>query len=530
MHIKKVTLIVIMMSFLASLSSSSFFLSGYLTQIINDNTYSHRQFSYALRKNHIAALILQEGKALLGSDEWLSLNRELARTQSSSANKLASWYQNQAKGEGELKHNRTAIMWFEQAIRLHSQEAIVSLAQLYFNQGKQINAKETLSLFLKKPGNISLNDDSLILRIEIAMHFGNVALVEQLVNSNLLKLNTSVKGNKLLVNLARYSVITKRKESQSNQPLELWPDCISSLQLFATNLTHLKHLEKLINQFRTQQALAQFICLPIPKYISVKLLDCMAEPQQAISCEESLWQKVVDKTNSRHIGLMFDKGGANVHLGMMYFDSEDDVNVFSHEVSHLLGFVDEYPLVKTHYKCQGPQQSVFAHNIVVLAEFYQGEQQILRNRILKNVPWAKQIKVSTPILQRVDIKSNKLLSTKQGKWRLGTPISHLNDVGLHISESCNNTRSFNETPLSYSAYKPVTRHTQLRYYSNDFPKEYLLMLSEKPFSFLMPSFHYNIALALLQQGKVEEARSMFTQATLWEETPIRKLLISNGNF
>jgi hypothetical protein len=518
------------MSLLASLSSSSFFLSGYLTQKINENNYSHGQFSHALLNNNIAALKVQERKAKFGSDEWVSLNRKLARTQRNSALKVANWYQKLAKEDVELTYNLTAIMWFEQAIRLHSQEAVIELAQLYFEQGKPIKSKETLSLYLNNSDDISLNEDNLILRIKIAMHLGNVAVVKQLVSSDLTKLNKSAKAKSLLIDLARYSVSTDKKENLSSQSLELLPNCISSLQLFATNLAHLKHLEQVIQTFKVQQPLAPYICLPPPKYISRQLIDCSAERQHAISCEESLWQKVVDDTSSRHIGLMLEKGGANVHLGMMYFDTKDDVNVFSHEISHLLGFVDEYPLIKTHNKCQGPQQRIFSHNIVVLNEFYQGEQQVLRNRIFKSVPWAKQIKASTPILQRMNIKSSKSTLEKKREWRLGTPVSYRKEIGLHMSESCQNANSLGKASVDFSAYKPVSQRTQLRYYDDDFPREYLNMLSEKPSSFLMPSFHYNIALALYQQGRIEEAKRMFAQAALWEEDPRRKIVILNGTF
>jgi len=236
---------------------------------------------------------------------------------------------------------------------------------------------------------------------------------------------------------------------------------------------------------------------------------------------------------------MLAKGGANVHLGMLYFDADDDVDVFSHEVSHLLGFVDEYPIAKNHNKCQRAQQRAFSHNIVVLNDYYHGEPQVIREKILADVPWASLIKGSTPILQAVDnISSSPSLSKArpskktEGKdnWRLGTPIEYKEQVGLHISESCDNTIFTSDIPSRYSAYKPLHRRTQLRYYASDFPKEYLSVLAERPLEFIMPSFHYNIALALFQQDNIEEGKRLLHQALLWEDDPRRRALVLNGQF
>lgn len=551
MNVSKLPFIIIIMSLLALLSSSSFFLSSYLAKRINDNDFSENQFLYALKNHNVAALIVQEARAKQGSKNWMTLNRQLATTQSVAALKLAHWYQNSAKKKTDIADNLAAIMWFEQAIRLHSEEAIIGLAQLYFDQNKPGVAKNTLSLFLNKPTNGNLNEARLILTIKVAIHLGDVHLVEQLVESDTFKLFVSDKADSLRADLVNYSIIEASEIvaseigqstaiHKSYQRTEATAGCISSLQFFATTLAHLKHLELLIKSFKAEQPLAQHVCLPIPRYISTQLIDCSGNPQQAISCNESHWLNVIGKVNTRHVGLMLAKGGANVHLGMLYLDVEDDINVFSHEISHLLGFVDEYPLVKSHNKCQGSQQNYFAHNMVVLNNFYRGEQQALREKILSSVPWANQIKKSTPILQLVDnnlskhssskVNVNQVKLAKKHLWRLGTPLKYKKQVGLHISESCVNAITPSYLSTSYSAYKPVSQRTQLRYYASDFPKEYLSMLAEKPSAFLMPSFHYNIALALFQQGKVEEAKLLLIQAALWEDDLVRKAVILQGRF
>jgi hypothetical protein len=299
------------------------------------------------------------------------------------------------------------------------------------------------------------------------------------------------------------------------------------LQLFATNLKHLKHVERLIKGFNLQQPLAKFVCLPPPKFISAHELSCKAEINQPIVCNEQRWKVIADKVNSRHIGLMLSVGGANVHLGMLYFDLQDTVDIFSHEVSHLLGFVDEYPLVKNHEKCQEAQQKMFSHNIAVLNTYYDGEQRAVREKVLSATPWARYIKRSTPILQPV---INGL--TKKTLWQVGTPNKYKGEVGLYEAESCQNssklTGGYSNT--RFSAFKPLNQRTQLRNHSSKFPPQYLDLLKSKPQTYLMPSFHYNIALALYQKGDIEQAKYWLTEATKWESTPLRKRLIGKGEF
>jgi hypothetical protein len=82
---------------------------------------------------------------------------------------------------------------------------------------------------------------------------------------------------------------------------------------------------------------------------------------------------------TRYIAIMLPKGGANVHFGMLYFDAKDSIDVIEHEISHLLGFVDEYPLGKGHSKCRTSQQQISAQNIAVLQNGYQGERSAIRH-------------------------------------------------------------------------------------------------------------------------------------------------------
>jgi hypothetical protein len=514
------------------LSSSSFFLPDYLTKKLNDNDFSSAQFDYALNNENITALIIAEKKVALGSTRWLVLNKTLAKSQGRSALKLAYWYQNsinlEQNNENEL-FITTAILWFEQAIRLGSQSGIIALAELYYQHGQLTKVKATLDKLPYALTNNSLAESALLLRLKMAIDLGDIRQVKTLLNSDVYKLASSSKIASLLADIDRYSIIDQ-KADYTNIQLLTSPNCISSLQLFATNIKHLKHIELLINRFRSQQPLAKYICLATPRYISLERLACTAKRHEAISCDEAIWKSIAKRVDSRHIGLMLKEGGANVHMGILYFDTKDNIDVFSHEISHLIGFVDEYPLIKTHDKCRSVQSKTFSHNIAVLKKYYQGDRKLVRSSILKNIPWAASIKMSTPILQEVLEGENN-----ESYWRLGTPIAFQNKVGVHIAESCEKSTKDNQVHsgrvgLGLSAFKPLSRSTQLRYFSSDFPKEYLTLLQMKPKAYLMPSFHYNIAYALFQQGQTIDAKYWLEQAAKWEDTPLKKLTILKGEF
>ena len=518
------------------LSSSSFFLSDYLAEQLSKNNYRSEQLTYGLKNDHVTALTIKEKAADFGSKKWLALNQKIGKSQASAALKLGYWYQNKSKQESNTALINTAIMWFEQAIRLDSQQAVIALSQLYYKDDMLLKAQAIIRQLPETFKNNNLAETQLVLRIKIALSEGNVLLVKQLLTSDTFKRYGDNKAHRLLADLYKYAVITNTDylksngSGQINLPLAVSSTCITSLQLYATNLAHLKHLGQLIKTFNEQQVLAPFICLPTPRYISKNRIDCMAQAEQAISCDETLWQSVAKQVSSRHIGLMLKEGGANVHFGILYFDVEDSASVFSHELSHLLGFVDEYPLSKDHDTCQGIQQKTFAHNIAVLNKYYQGERGKVRASVLASLAWASEIKVTTPILQAVD-KS----TSSQKIWRLGTPIAFKDRVGVYPAESCQQSSAVANTAASqlmsnYSAFKPLNRRTQLRYFAYEFPEEFLTLLEAKPSNYLMPSFHYNIAFAVFQQGNNSGARYWLRQAAEWESEPLRKITILSGGF
>lgn len=553
---------------ITGLSTSSFFLPEYLTKLIIKNEHNEFQLNFAIAQKNIAALNFALKHTKFHSELWLTLAKALAKTQGDVAYQLALYYQ---------KTPTKNVFWLKHASTLGYHQATLALAQHYFELNEIIKASEivatiptiiptTVSTTFSKAtsantlANTSANStvkesrgnsastlelaiSKQILITELAITQGKTVLVENSIKEHAALLKTTPAGAQLLNEIETYQIIANKKNVESNKLSSL---CENSIQLFATSLTHLKQVEQIIEDFK-YQPLNNAICFAPVRYMPIDTLECIQEQDTAIRCDESKWAFFADTIESRYVGIMLPKGGANVHLGMLYFDAQDTVDVVAHEVTHLLGFVDEYPLRVEHITCKAIQKEPFSQNIAVLKNIYQGEQQTIRAHVLAQLPWSKYIKKSTPILHSVtDLKGTI-------HWQLGTPKEFQNEIGLFNAQTCDNSNMSKSS--DFNAYKGVYQQTQLQYFSLSFPPLYSLLLKGNYTHYRTPSFHYNIALAYFQKTlisknfsnqlsveplalrqstldkkNIEQANYWLEKAAKWEKTPDRIKKIRQGNF
>jgi hypothetical protein len=398
---------------------------------------------------------------------WLHLAQLYGKENADVAFEVAEYY---------LKKNSiiSAQWWLKEAIRQQHQEARLILAEHYFITKQYHKSKSLLLPILD-------NERALVLLYKLAMQLGDTGFISQYQT----KLARS-ENSDFYQQLRYFSVFSVVKNKIKQQ-------CHINVQLFATNLAGLRHGEKLTSQFQ-QHKLAKYVCLQAPKYIPSHELSCQTEPKQRISCQASVWAKRTDIT-SRYIGLIVEQGGANVDNGIMYIDQQDSVDVLAHELSHFLGFVDEYPLPSQHQKCQQNQQTSFSHNLTTIPDSYYGDRDEIRKRILMKLPWASLIKDTTPIL------------IKRGEgWKLATPVKYQHEVGVFSARSCDKNNNV-------QAYKPYAHRTQLEYFELGFPQSYIDILAIAPQQYLMPSYHFNISRDLALQGEYKQAREVLKGIT-----------------
>jgi hypothetical protein len=526
---------------LTGLSTSSFFLPDFLTLVIKNDAYTTAQLNFAVVQENKAALLYLFKQTKEGDKEWQKLAKKLAESDGEIAYELAGFYlkqtpftknaldkkriETETPSSTEIINIKQAKLWYQQAIRLNNANASIALAELNFQQG---NMRETQNLLHKfqvtalsanQPNNDALG--AIILITKIAINKGDIELAYALIDKYETLLQADELGALLLSSIEKYQIL--RFTDQVNiQGGSDYFTCGNSIQLFATNLLHLAQAEQLVKGFK-HKPLNNLVCFSPVRYLPLSSMSCLLEKKEAIQCDESKFDEVADSVTARFIGIMLPEGGANVHLGILYFDAQDSIDVVEHEVSHLLGFVDEYPLVKGHVKCQKSQKQIFAQNISILQTSYQGDRALIREKILKQLAWAKQIKKNTPILH-----TKEGTSQKDKFWQLGTPKEFDQEIGLYRSDTC--AKNSAERQSSFTAFKPLSSRTKLQYDQLNFPPEYLAFLDKNSDHLLMPSFHYNIALAYYRKNKLGQANDWLEQAASWEKNDRRRERIRRGSF
>jgi hypothetical protein len=430
------------------LSTSSFSIEHYLAQCFSDQHYSSAQLQYGLTQNHVAALHIALQQLPVGSPKWLNYSAILAKQQADSAVQLAQYFQRN-------NDDRAAILWFKQAIRLQYLPAYIALATFY------IATEQTEAAWQVLEQAIDLPVESYLMKVRLAVKLAKLNYLSEQVS----RLAQTEQGQALLAKLYRYQVLAKPT------PVVESVSCSNSLQIFATTVDDLERLEALIAQVEHHAPANQF-CFAIPRFRPLSELACQASSHSAIRCDERRWQTLATQLKSRYLGVLLPQGGANVHYGILYLDRQDDAHVLQHELSHLLGLVDEYALPRQHSFCA--QYSITAASNVV--SFPRDYLFSSRAQLLQQLPWRSLIKASTPLAHQVN-----------GQWQLGTPDAFLHEVGLFAADTCARNLT--------SAFKPLAEPSMLLHHELSFSTVYRQISTHTSEQLKMPSFHYNLAIA-----------------------------------
>jgi len=455
----KLKLILTTLSLLVILSTSSFFWLTSLVAAVENGHASNSQLNH-ISQLGLRPLLYQRLNSLTEIDKkWVNIAKALAKSDGEVSYTLAKYYL-------ERKRYRAGELWLSQAIRLKYHQARLLLAKIHLNNHKPHQAKALLQ---------PIENDIFALRllIEISITAGENKLTARYTEKfkTLRLINENKEHQVFYQQLEKYSIVNSANTAKNQA-------CPTVIAPFATSLENLNYLTSLIESPKLAP-FRPYICFSPVKYISKKILNCLHAGNEAIRCDESIWkdQESLISLENRFIAILVEKGGANVNSGILYLDANDTAKVFFHELAHLLGFVDEYPLPTTHFRCLKRQGSAFSHNIAVLPRIYQGPREAVRRRILAQLPWSKYISSTTPLVSK----------TAQG-WELGTIGGSDDTVGGFIAETCSGP--------NFVAVKPLNQRTAMRYFEEAFPTLYMQLLLDKPKQFLMPSYLNNVDIAL----------------------------------
>ena len=478
-------LVVLLMSL--NLNSSSFSLPSYLNSLLNDGQYNQSQLSLARAMQLESALYYDIENNPLFSIAWLKSAKILARKDKSLAWQLHLYYRQRQNG---WTNKRDTVYWQQQALRLGAWQAIVAYAYELSEQGEYEQAQSLLNeIDIQHAANS---------KAILAIDNGDITLLNELFKRKTIlkyldvELINAIKKFKILesdsTEISKHLLSTTSKNSAQ---------CLYPIQLFATKVAHLKQLEQKILGIQAQPLFSRAFCFQPIKYINPKRFSCSHTPSSRIDCDiEQLANH--SSADTRYIGLVAPKGAANVNNGVLFIDSDDTQQVIEHELLHLLGFIDEYPLPELHSACDNT--GAIALNVVNLEHKQFSSDKHARDYVSKFVPWIDLIDKGTPITH----KSNEGLS-------LGTPSNFKQNIGLFKAKTCERHPN-----TSTTAFKPLSRTTKLQYFEVSISANYeeIFLQHQHKNDFLMPSYHYKIGLKYKLMNKEKQANIWFEKSML----------------
>jgi tetratricopeptide (TPR) repeat protein len=552
-HVCKKTII---LGLLLQLSSSSFLATFGLTSWKTHQKITKPLLDYTVKNQNLSFMKFALKQETEGSLNWRTLLATMAKIDADSAYQLASFYKSNFD-------NHKALLWFKQAARLNHHGAKIqwALLTLKMNDNSETSFNEAmLALDLIPSNSSSLSEDvpvsiqrqKAIIILKIMVSKGDMKSFNSLLLQDLSLLLSHEEGQMLLEEFKLFNLdyfyslevqknlLTPKKhviratqfstdsmEAEQGAVVHL-KNCLADIQLFATNIKDLYQTQKLIEDFNTS-LLSEHVCLPPVRYIPLPELNCHQEKlytrQDTLQCDESSWHQYAQTIKTKYIAVVIPQTSSHVNLGILYLKSGENSQGFSHEITHLLGFIDEYPIPAQHSKCQKAQERPFSLNIAVLKKSYDGDIKALRKKVLSHIPWGENVKDTTPIfVEKYNIK-NKEKMVKDNYWQLGTPDNYRDEIGVFITKTCDNS------PIrQIAAFKPVFSLTHLNYSSLELPKEYLKLLTQYGNEFQMPSYEYNIALSYLYQGMHKNAKYWLNKAAFHEDSSIKKQRILEARF
>ena len=122
----------------------------------------------------------------------------LAKNQGEVAHVLANFYLNKAYLDKRFSSQpEQATLWYQQVIRLNYPKATIALADLYFHQGKVLEAQNLLAklnvIALSRTQHDDIAVAAIILTTKIAISLGDI----ELVNALLIKFMAVLQGERL---------------------------------------------------------------------------------------------------------------------------------------------------------------------------------------------------------------------------------------------------------------------------------------------------------------------------------------------
>lgn len=146
------------------------------------------------------------------------------------------------------------------------------------------------------------------------------------------------------------------------------PQCTFKVKWLVPDQAIQLHAQKLTDQLQQSFFSELGFCFQSPEVLPATQTHCQLDQLSRIDCDlRALGQKLQLKEHFTQLVIMLEQGGANTRGGIMYLDSHDSLQVVQHEISHWLGYVDEYKIAWDQQRslCAGSGANWIGKNIFV---------------------------------------------------------------------------------------------------------------------------------------------------------------------
>ncbi|TKB44404.1 hypothetical protein [Thalassotalea mangrovi] len=366
-----------------------------------------------------------------GSRQWLHLGRKLGEDDGDVALMLYQFFSS--------SQPRQANLWLKKAITLGNPQAYEIQVRRLIDSNQLDKAHRLIESIANAP------ESYWSLKLQIALELEQGSDVLEAINH----LSETAPTHLMLAEVEKFSITDYWQQQKLRAgALAATRSCPTSVQFYASSLNQLNRISRLQELLNNEPFFAREFCFYSPRYVPKSVLGCSDDSDLRLECDVDSLADTYLRSTADYVGIIAENGRANVNNGILYLDVQDDIQVFKHELMHLVGFIDEYSLPGEHQVCQVDKFAAIAKNIVVSAgknQQFESEQQA-REQLFDTIPWSALIKDSTPVTQVVD-----------GVRVLGTPSDYQGEVGLFAAQTCDNHYS--------QGYKPTYRWGLMRYNS-----------------------------------------------------------------
>ncbi len=248
--------------------------------------------------------------------------------------------------------------------------------------------------------------------------------------------------------------------------------CIAIVQPVLSDQRSIKRWQLLSDQW-PKQALARVgLCFAKPVLVDTRALDCSEASR--LQCNSEPLEPLALSINHRLWLLLAGEGSANYQHGLVSAPVKADWGLLSHELSHAIGFLDEYPLTA---------------------------------------------EVARTVCQPGTLSSNVLFAKEDLQRFMEHFALSQDEIALTEIDTCRQ--------IGLAAWRPVAATTNLQHHEYPLPDLYLTVMEKQLRQMQLAPIHYLLAMKAKKRGAEKRFEQLMQQAAHLGYTPANAL-IKNG--